>query len=112
MSGGAADELGLCENLGSQCGLVLETRYATWTTTSDLDNAASASVTLLRIPTTYAAWINYPRSKLYSGNQKPYLKTVTTYAVEKYGMHIVLDVHRLPGGINSLTIREADSYWN
>ncbi|KAF3391286.1 putative glucan 1,3-beta-glucosidase A [Penicillium rolfsii] len=111
-SGGAADEWGLCENLGSQCGPVLEKRYATWITTSDIDDAASAGVTLLRIPTTYAAWIKYPDSKLYSGNQKTYLKAIATYAIEKYGMHIILDVHGLPGGINGLTIGEADGHWN
>lgn len=111
-SGGAADEWGLCENLGSQCGPVLEKRYATWITASDIDDAASAGVTLLRIPTTYAAWVKYPGSRLYSGNQQKYLKHITTYAIEKYGMHIILDVHGLPGGINGMTIGEADGHWN
>lgn len=111
-SGGAADEWGLCENLGSQCGPVLEKRYATWITASDIDDAASVGMTLLRIPTTYAAWIKYPGSQLYSGNQQMYLKQITTYAIEQYGMHIILDVHSLPGGINGLTIGEADGHWN
>lgn len=91
---------------------MLEKRYATWITTSDVDDADRAGVTLLRIPTTYAAWIKYPGSQLYSGNQKAYLKQIATYAIEKYDMHIILDVHGLPGGINGLTIGEADGHWN
>lgn len=111
-SRGASDEWGLCENLGSQCGPVLEQRYASWITTSDIDKAAKSGVTLLRIPTTYAAWIKIPGSKLYSGNQTTYLKNITTYAITRYGMHIILGVHGLPGGINGLTIGEAAGHWD
>jgi hypothetical protein len=110
-SGGAEDEWGLCENLGSQCGTVLEKRYASWITTADIDKAAKSGITLLRIPTTYAAWIKYPGSKLYSGNQTTYLEKVATYAIKRYGMHIILGVHGLPGGINGLTIGEAAGHW-
>lgn len=111
-SGGASDEWGLCKNLGSECGPVLEHRYATWITTLDIDRAAQSGITLLRIPTTYAAWIEYPGSELYSGNQTAYLKEITTYAISRYGMHIILDVHGLPGGINGLTIGEATGHWD
>ncbi|CRL30481.1 Glycoside hydrolase, catalytic core [Penicillium camemberti] len=110
-SGGAPDEWGLCKNLGSQCGPVLEERYATWITTSDIDKVARSGATLLRIPTTYSAWIQVPGSQLYSGNQTTYLHDIATYAIEKHGMHIILDVHGLPGGINGLTIGEADGHW-
>lgn len=110
-SGGAPDEWGLCKNLSSQCGPVLEERYATWITTSDIDKVARSGATLLRIPTTYSAWIQVPGSQLYSGNQTSYLNDIATYAIEKYGMHIILDVHGLPGGINGLTIGEAEGHW-
>ncbi|KAJ5382092.1 hypothetical protein N7517_000003 [Penicillium concentricum] len=111
-SGGAADEWDLCRNLGSQCGPVLEKRYATWITTLDIDKAARSGVTLLRIPTTYSAWIQFPGSHLYSGNQTSYLNDIATYAIEKHGMHIIIDVHALPGGVNGLTIGEAVGHWD
>lgn len=63
-------------------------------------------VNTLRIPTTYAAWIKVPGSALYHGNQKDYLKKITTYAIEKYNMRIVVGLHSLPGGVNSLDIGE------
>lgn len=110
-SGGASDEWGLCENLGSECGPVLEHRYATWITTADIDKAAKSGITLLRIPTTYAAWIEFPGSKLYSGKQTSYLKQIATHAIKEYGMHIIVDVHGLPGGINGLTIGEAVGHY-
>jgi aryl-phospho-beta-D-glucosidase BglC (GH1 family) len=110
-SGGASDEWGLCENLGSRCGPVLEQRYASWITTADIDKMAKSGITLLRIPTTYAAWIEYPGSMLYSGNQTAYLKKIATYAITHHGMHIILDIHGLPGGINGLTIGEAAGHW-
>jgi hypothetical protein len=55
--GSAPDEWTFCTNLGSQCGPVLTQRYATFITTSDIDTRANAGVTILRIPTTYAAWV-------------------------------------------------------
>ncbi|THW43281.1 endo-beta-1,3-glucanase [Aureobasidium pullulans] len=102
-SGGAPDEWGLCVNLGSQCGPVLEKRYASWITTSDIDKLAAANITLLRIPTTYAAWVKVPGSQLYSGNQLSFLKAISSYAINKYNMHIIIDIHSLPGGFNNAT---------
>ncbi|OGM44138.1 beta-1 [Aspergillus bombycis] len=110
-SGGADDEWGLCEHLGSRCGPVLEHRYATYITKSDIDKLANVGVEVLRIPTTYAAWIKLPGSQLYSGNQTAYLKQIADYAITKYGMHIIVDVHSLPGGTNGLTIGEASGHW-
>lgn len=61
----------------------------------------------LRIPTTYAAWVVVPSSQLYHGNQQTYLKTITDYAIQTYGMRVILGLHSLPGGVNSLDIGEA-----
>lgn len=66
----------------------------------------SQGVNTLRIPTTYAAWIKVPGSALYHGNQKDYLKNIATYAIEKYNMRVVVGLHSLPGGVNSLDIGE------
>jgi len=38
------------------------------------------------------------------------MKDLATYAIEKYGMHIVLDLHALPGGVNWLEIGEAHGH--
>lgn len=110
--GSASDEWTLCENLGSQCGPVLEERYATWITTADIDKLAGAGIGLLRVPTTYAAWIDLPGSELYHGNQTTYLKSIATYAIETYSMHIVIDLHSLPGGTNGLPIGEKFGNYN
>lgn len=110
-AGSATDEWGLCVNLGSQCGPVLERRYATFITTTDIDILASSGVTILRIPTTYAAWVKVPGSQLYSGNQVSFLKTIATYAIAKYNMHIIVDVHSLPGGVNGMSFGEADGHF-
>ncbi|KAL4774841.1 glycoside hydrolase superfamily [Aspergillus nidulans var. acristatus] len=107
----APDEWTLCTTLGSKCASVLEHRYATFITTSTIDTLASVGVNLLRIPTTYAAWINLPGSGLYSGNQKAYLRKITEYAITNYNMHIVIDVHSLPGGLNGLDIGEKKGNW-
>ena len=109
--GSADDEWGLCQQLGSQCGPVLERRYASFITTKDIDRLSQAGVGVLRIPTTYAAWINLPGSALYSGKQTTYLKKIADYAISTYGMHIIIDVHSLPGGINGLPIGEATGNW-
>ncbi|PYH92103.1 glycoside hydrolase [Aspergillus ellipticus CBS 707.79] len=111
-SGGASDEWGLCMHLGSQCGPVLEHRYATWITKKDIDKLASGGVKVLRIPTTYAAWLKVPGSQLYSGNQTVYLKEIADYAISTYDMHIVVDTHSLPGGVNGLTTGEATGHWD
>lgn len=110
-SGGASDEWGLCAHLGSQCGPVLEKRYASWITCSDIDKLATAYINHLRIPTTYAAWIKLPGSQLYSGNQQKYLKDVALYAIKKHNMHIIIDIHSLPGGVNGQGIGEADGHY-
>lgn len=110
-SGGASDEWGLCAHLGSQCGPVLEKRYATWITHADIDKLATVNINVLRIPTTYAAWTKLPGSQLYSGNQQKYLKDIATYAITKYNMHIIIDIHSLPGGVNGQGIGEADGHY-
>jgi aryl-phospho-beta-D-glucosidase BglC (GH1 family) len=88
-SGGAVDEWGLCAHLGSQCGPVLERRYATWITTADIDKLGAAGINVLRIPTTYAAWVEVPGSQLYHGNQVSFLSSIASYAINKYSMHII-----------------------
>ncbi|KEQ96331.1 glycoside hydrolase family 5 protein [Aureobasidium subglaciale EXF-2481] len=110
-SGGATDEWGLCKNLGSRCGPVLEQRYATWITCADIDKLATANINVLRIPTTYAAWIKLPGTQLYSGNQQKWLRDIAMYAINKYNMHIVIDIHSLPGGVNGQGIGEADGHY-
>ena len=104
---GAPDEWTLCQTLGSKCGPALEARYASFLNTSTIDQLASVGVNTLRIPTTYAAWVSVPGSALYHGNQQTYLSTITKYAIEKYGMHIIVGLHSLPGGVNNLDIGEA-----
>lgn len=101
------DEWNFCQYLGEKCGPVLEERYATYYTTADIDKLASVGINLLRIPTTYQAWIDVSWSELYHGNQQAWLRKLTTYAIEKYGMHIVLDIHSLPGGTNGWDHGEA-----
>ncbi|KAJ5480529.1 hypothetical protein N7530_006038 [Penicillium desertorum] len=110
-SGGTSDEWNLCAQLGSKCGPVLEHRYKTFITTRDIDTLASSGVTVLRIPTSYAAWVRVPGSQLYSGKQKEHIHRIATYAIEKYDMHIILDIHSLPGGTNGLDIGEAVGHW-
>lgn len=109
--GNTTDEWGLCARLGSLCGPVLERRYATYITPSDIDTLAAAGVTILRIPTTYAAWVKVPGSQLYSRNQVSFLKTIATYAITKYNMHVIVDVHNLPGGVNGMGLGEADGHY-
>jgi aryl-phospho-beta-D-glucosidase BglC (GH1 family) len=103
----APDEWTLCEVLGSQCGPILEARYASFLNTSTIDQLASVGVNTLRIPTTYAAWVSVPGSSFHHGNQQQFLRTITDYAISKYNMHIVVGLHSLPGGVNSLDIGEA-----
>lgn len=106
--GNAVDEWTCCVNLGSRCADVLTRRYATWITPADIDRLAAANVTLLRIPTSYAAWVKLPGSQLYSGDQASYLKSVTTYAINKYNMQIIIDIHSLPGGVNGMPFGERE----
>ncbi|KAL5355910.1 putative cellulase [Aspergillus floccosus] len=108
---GAADEWNLCAKQGSNCGPILERRYATFITHADIDKLASAGVNTLRIPTTYAAWIKMPGSQLYSGRQIEHLDNIATYAITKYNMHVIVDVHGLPGGVNGMDIGEAFGHY-
>ncbi|KAL4883062.1 putative cellulase [Aspergillus karnatakaensis] len=110
-SKGAPDEWGLCANQGSLCSAVLERRYATWITPAVIDELHDAEVNTLRIPTTYAAWVKVPGSQLHSGNQVSFLKNIATYAIAKYGMHIIIDVHSLPGGVNGMPFGEAEGHY-
>ncbi|KAK8035483.1 hypothetical protein PG993_010478 [Apiospora rasikravindrae] len=100
------DEWTCCANLGDQCGPVFEQRYATWFTTADIDVLASGGLKVLRIPTTYQAWIDLPGSALYHGQQLARLQEIASYAITQHGMHVVLDLHGLPGGVNNQTIGE------
>lgn len=94
----ATDEWTFCEAVGKEyCGEVLERHYATYYTTADIDKIATVGVNIIRVPTTYAAWIDVPGSNLYHGNQLQYLRNVTDYAIKTYGMHVIIDLHSLPG---------------
>ena len=100
------DEWTCCVKLGDQCDSVFEKRYARYITTKNIDKLASSGVNLIRIPTTYAAWVKIPGAGYHSGNQQKYFKQVADYAIKKYGMHVILDLHSLPGGVNGLDIGE------
>ena len=84
----------------------LEERYATYIQQADSDVLANAGVNILRIPTTYAAWIELPGLALYLGNQTRYLREIFDYAIAKYNMYIIIDIHSLPGGVNGQGIGE------
>lgn len=103
----AIDEWDLCEQLGDDCASVMNEHYASFINTTSIDAVAAVGVNTLRIPTTYAAWVDVPGSQFYHGDQTTYLKTITDYAIETYGMHIVVGLHSLPGGVNDLDIGEA-----
>ena len=109
---GAPDEWTVCEKLGSKVGPILEDHYNNFFTTHDIDAFAAQGINVLRIPTTYAAWIKVPGSPHYHGNQIKVMKTIATYAIEKYNMHIIIDLHSLPGGVNFLEIGEAHGHGN
>ncbi|THV72926.1 glycoside hydrolase, partial [Aureobasidium pullulans] len=104
------DEWTFCETLGDECGSVLEAHYGSAVTTETIDKLAGVGVNFLRIPTTYAAWIDLPGSELYHGNQQTYLKTICDYAISTYGMRVVIGLHSLPGGVNGLDIGEASGH--
>lgn len=103
----ATDEWDLCEQLGDDCPTVMKAHYASFINTTSIDKVAAVGVNTLRIPTTYAAWVDVPGSQFYHGDQTTYLQTITDYAIETYGMHIVVGLHSLPGGVNTLDIGEA-----
>ncbi|TIA82671.1 glycoside hydrolase [Aureobasidium pullulans] len=104
------DEWTFCKTLGNECGSVLEAHYGSAVTTETIDKLAGVGVNFLRIPTTYAAWIDLPGSELYHGNQQTYLKTICDYAISTYGMRVVIGLHSLPGGVNGLDIGEASGH--
>lgn len=51
-------------------------------------------INTLRIPTTYAAWVDVPYSSLYHGQQQAHLSKICNYAIDKYNMHVVRTVDR------------------
>ncbi|CAO1635901.1 unnamed protein product [Jaminaea pallidilutea] len=104
---GSPDEWTLCERLGDQCGPVLENHYQTWYTKADIDQLAKYGINVLRVPTTYQAWIDLPGSQLYHGNQQKYLADLLDYAAGTHNMKVIIGLHSLPGGVNSLEIGEA-----
>ncbi|KAL1297573.1 hypothetical protein AAFC00_006139 [Neodothiora populina] len=101
------DEWHLCQTHGEECGPTLEARYESYFNTSTIDQLASVGVNILRIPNTYAAWVEVLGSELYHGKQKSYLKTICDYAIKTYGIHVIIGLHSLPGGVNNLDIGEA-----
>ncbi|KAF2195134.1 glycoside hydrolase family 5 protein [Zopfia rhizophila CBS 207.26] len=109
--GNTTDEWNCCARLGSQCDPVLERRYATYITLADIDKLAASGISVLRIPTTYAAWVQVPGTKLYSGNQVLFLKNIASYAITKYNMHVIIDIHSLPGGVNGMGFGEAEGHF-
>ncbi|KAF5642022.1 hypothetical protein F52700_3202 [Fusarium sp. NRRL 52700] len=64
-------------------------------------------VKTLRITTTYAAWVKVPGSAFYHSKQQEHLRKITQYSINRYGMHIIIRLHSLPGGVNNLDIGEA-----
>ncbi|KAH7386035.1 putative glucan 1,3-beta-glucosidase precursor [Pyrenochaeta sp. MPI-SDFR-AT-0127] len=108
---GAPDEWTVCKSLGpTAVGKILEAHYETFFTKADVDVLAAQNINILRIPFIYAAWIDVPSSPHYRGSQVDIMKELATYAIERYGMHIVLDLHALPGGVNWLEIGEAHGH--
>lgn len=107
--GNSHDEWTACEKFGA-AGAPLDDHYKTWFTKADIDTFAAQGVNILRIPFVYAAWIKVPGSPHYHGPQIEIMKDLATYAIDKYGMHIVLDLHALPGGVNWLEIGEAHGH--
>lgn len=110
---GLLDEWDFCVNLGSRCGPVLEQRYASYITTRDIDKMASAGINVLRIPTGYNAWVRVPGSRLYTGSQVRFLRTISDYAIRRHGMHVIVDIHSHPGGVNGMGLggREGGFGW-
>ncbi|KAK4122704.1 glycoside hydrolase family 5 protein [Parathielavia appendiculata] len=111
--GSARDEWELCVNLGSRCGSVLEQRYASYIRPSDIDRLAAAGINVLRIPTGYNAWVKVPGSQLYTGRQVEHLRSISRYAIAQHGMHVIVDIHSLPGGLNGMGLggREGGYDW-
>ncbi|CAF3474606.1 unnamed protein product [Fusarium graminearum] len=105
---GTPDEWDFCAKLGSRCGIILEQRYSSFITTKDIDAMAKAGINVIRIPTGYNAWVTVPGSQLYSGNQARFLRVISDYAIKKHGIHVILDIHSLPGGLNGMGLGEKE----
>ncbi|KAL2110438.1 hypothetical protein VUR80DRAFT_1153 [Thermomyces stellatus] len=105
---GTVDEWDFCVALGSNCGSVLEKRYATYITTKDIDTLAEAGINVIRVPLGYNAWVEVPGSQLYHGNQVSFLKSIADYAWSKHGIHTIIDIHSLPGGLNGMGLGEKE----
>lgn len=105
---GTPDEWDFCAKLKSQCGPILEKRYGSYITTKDIDAMAAAGINVIRVPTGYNAWVTVPGSQLYSGNQARFLRTISDYAIKKHGIHVILDIHSLPGGLNGMGLGEKE----
>jgi aryl-phospho-beta-D-glucosidase BglC (GH1 family) len=99
----AEDEDAFCEVLGDfKCGLLLEQRYLTYITEKDIDLFASYGVNLLRVPIGYWAFMFRQQGMHYhTGGQLLALARISQYAIRK-GMHVIIDLHGLPGGQNGL----------
>ncbi|KAF4333488.1 glucan 1 3-beta-glucosidase A [Fusarium beomiforme] len=102
------DEWDFCVRLGSRCGAVLGQRYSSYITTSYIDTLVAAGFDVLRIPMGYNAWVKVPSSQLYTGDQSRLLRTISDYAINKYGIHIILDIPSLPGGLNGMALGERE----
>ncbi|KAI0470489.1 glycoside hydrolase superfamily [Xylariaceae sp. FL0804] len=100
----AVDEDSFCQILGKKrCGRLLEERYASYFTTQDIDKFAEYGVNTLRIPVGY--WTFMPALSdvhYHTGGQKSYLSKLASYAIGTHGMHVILDLHALPGNQNGL----------
>ncbi|KAG5787746.1 hypothetical protein H9Q69_013190 [Fusarium xylarioides] len=105
---GTPGEWDFCAKLKSQCGPVLEQRYSSYITTKDIDTMAAAGINVIRVPTGYNAWVTVPGSQLYSGNQARFLRAISDYAIKKHGIHVILDIHSLPGGLNGMGLGEKE----
>lgn len=103
----AQDEWTLCQQLGDRCPEVMNKHYSSFINQSSIDAVAAVGVDTLRIPTTYAAWVDVPGSQFYHGTQQQFLRNITNYAIERYGMKVTIGLHSLPGGVNTLDIGEA-----
>jgi hypothetical protein len=99
----AADEDEFCQVLGDiKCGLLLEKRYWSYITKKDIDYYASYGVNLIRVPVGYWAFMLRQKGMHYhTGGQLLAFANIAQYAISK-GMHVIVDLHGLPGGQNGL----------
>ncbi|KAH0175118.1 glycoside hydrolase, partial [Aureobasidium melanogenum] len=102
----------LCTILGDRCPAVLNGHYSTYITHATIDKLATVGVNFLRIPTTYAAWVDVPGSALYHGDQQAYLRDIAEYAITAHGMRVVVGLHSLPGGANAFDTPNPAWFYN